>query len=137
MDEGFEYVYVETERYDGPKAGVADVNGVPHYFHWAWSPERPDAGDDEFLVWPIDAETLALERERWRIFATTHEFGSGETPTAEAEARHAELADLLDERGSPPAGARRLRAEWRFRDDELPRFRVDGTDYVVRWHGWP
>ncbi len=133
MDEEFEHVYAENERYDGPKAGVADVNGAPHYFHWAWSPERPDAGDDEFLVWPIDAETLALERERWRIFATWHEFGLGQGVSKEADARYAELSEILEDSGKPPQGARILRAEWKFRDDDLPRYRVDSTDFVVRW----
>lgn len=30
--DGFERVYVELEWYDGPRAGLADVNGKPHYF---------------------------------------------------------------------------------------------------------
>ena len=31
-NDGFEPVYVELDWYDGPQAGVAAVQGAPHYF---------------------------------------------------------------------------------------------------------
>ncbi|AIG77253.1 Hypothetical protein AJAP_21975 [Amycolatopsis japonica] len=69
---GFEHVHVENERYDGPQAGVADICGVPHYF------VRLNTlfGDgDEFSVWPIDDETLALEQEAWRLYVKAWDAG--------------------------------------------------------------
>lgn len=50
---GFDQVYVELDRYDGPAAGLADVHGVPHYFH------RDPDNDERFFVWPVDDVTLA------------------------------------------------------------------------------
>lgn len=32
QDDAFEAVYVELDWYDGPRAGLADIDGVPHYF---------------------------------------------------------------------------------------------------------
>jgi len=53
----FEHVFVETEWFDGPRAGIASVHGEPHRFLSLF-----DEGDDEylgsFLVWPVGAEEL-------------------------------------------------------------------------------
>jgi hypothetical protein len=57
----------------------------------------------------------------------------GQGASRDSQARYAELSEILKKSGEPPTEARRLRAEWRFRDDDLPRFRADSTDYVVRW----
>ncbi len=68
----FEHVFVENEWYDGPRAGIANVNGLPHRFL-----SQFDEGDDEylgmFLLWPVDADELALEQEQWQIYVTWNE----------------------------------------------------------------
>ena len=64
--EGFEAVYIELDRYTGPLTGVADVGGRPHYFQARWT--GSGAPEGEFVVWPIDPATFALERECWGIF---------------------------------------------------------------------
>ena len=46
----FENVYGELEWYDGPRSGIADVNGIPHRFKPLF-----DEADDESLT------TLAIE----------------------------------------------------------------------------
>ena len=61
-----ERVYVESDQYDGPLAGIADVGGVPHYFSAV--PESLDPTERVFQVWPITAEALALEQEQWATF---------------------------------------------------------------------
>ncbi|MBS2534446.1 hypothetical protein KGQ20_16870 [Catenulispora sp. NF23] len=69
--DGFERVYVELEWYDGPRAGLADVDGVPHYFEG----KDYDAADeaDEYNVCAASEDALALEREQWAIFARWNE----------------------------------------------------------------
>lgn len=63
----FEKVYVENERYDGPRAEVPEIHNVPHRFRSLW-----DEKEDEFLstfeVWPVSRVELELEIEQWRIF---------------------------------------------------------------------
>jgi hypothetical protein len=62
-------VYVENEWYDGPRAGIADVNGLPHRFASQWD-EASDEYLDTFLVWPVAPAELALEQEQWAIFVS-------------------------------------------------------------------
>ena len=62
-----ETVYVENEWYDGPRAGIADVNGVPHRYVSLFD-EVEDEYLDIFLIWPVDRQELDLEIEQWRIF---------------------------------------------------------------------
>ncbi|MFZ3194490.1 MAG: hypothetical protein WA154_14965 [Moraxellaceae bacterium] len=46
-----EKVYVEIDWYDGPRSGVADVNGIPHYFVSFFDEE--DNVFSIFTIWPI------------------------------------------------------------------------------------
>ena len=62
-----ERVHVENEWYDGPRAGVADVDGIPHRFKSIFD-EAEGRYLETFLVWPIDEKLVALEVEQWRIF---------------------------------------------------------------------
>lgn len=130
---GFEHVHVENDRYDGPQAGVADINGVPHYFlrlnHYF------DDGD-EFTVWPIDEATLALEKEQWRIFVATWDAaGAVAYPNAGVlPDRHHELDTFLAPHRVPPTDARTMFAQWHWdhRDDDR-RHDDDGPMYLMRW----
>lgn len=126
---GFEPVFVELDRYDGPLFGLAEVDGVAHYFR---------AADDGFFVWPADGPLLALERERWAVFAAwnaRYEAGTAEPDShpgaGGVDARYDELTALLAPHRHLPAHARRLAAEWRSLAG--PRYRADGVDYRVRW----
>jgi hypothetical protein len=62
-----EHVHVENEWYDGPRAGIADVGGLPHRFASQWDDDEEDYLGT-FLVWPVAPAELALEREQWAIF---------------------------------------------------------------------
>ncbi|WP_406431331.1 hypothetical protein [Streptomyces sp. NBC_01589] len=74
---GFERVYVELEWYDGPRFGLAGVDGKPHYFQ---NDDYDHAcGADEYRVWPASEAAVVLEREQWAIFARwnqRHEAGT-------------------------------------------------------------
>lgn len=134
--DGFERVYVELEWYDGPRAGLADVNGKPHYF------QSDDYGHaeaaDEYSVWPARDAAVELEREQWAIFASWNERYEAGTAGPEThpgrggiDARYDELDLLLAQYRQSPEGARRLVGEVRF--DAGARYRVEGLDYWFRW----
>ncbi|HEY1574164.1 MAG TPA: hypothetical protein VGG05_22675 [Pseudonocardiaceae bacterium] len=132
---GLERVYVELDWYDGPRAGLADVDGTVHYFHTDdYVAEVPEYG-----VWPAGEDVVALERESWAIFVRWHDrFGAG-TATSRShpghggiDARYDELTSLLTAHRQPPADARRLVAQWRSGSGG-GRYRIGGVDYRVRW----
>ncbi len=135
--DGFERVYVELDWYDGPRAGVADIDGVPHYFYsddWTSSVEA-----DTYHVWPASEVAVAWEREQFAIFARWDEgYQTGavklETHPGHGgtDARYDELTMLLAPFRQPPDDARRFTGELRFVGGA--RYRVDGLDYWFKWH---
>ena len=64
--DGFKRVIVELDWYDGVRAGIAEIAGVPHYFRADDYTQSPN--NVTFLTWPIDVDTLTLEIEQWCIF---------------------------------------------------------------------
>jgi hypothetical protein len=65
---GFEPVYIVLDWYDGPQAGLANVDGAPYYFHTVHYAASGGEPDDEYFVWLASEATLAWEREQWAIF---------------------------------------------------------------------
>ncbi|MFJ4988586.1 hypothetical protein ACIP9H_32895 [Streptomyces sp. NPDC088732] len=134
--DGFERVYAESEWYDGPRAGLADVDGRPHYF---LSEDYSHADlADEYSVWPASDAAVEWEREQWAIFARWNErYEAGtagpETHPGEGgiDARYDELNLLLAQYRQAPDDARRLVGEVRFGPGA--RYRVEGPDYWFRW----
>ncbi|MFD5639550.1 hypothetical protein ACFWJM_36170 [Streptomyces sp. NPDC127077] len=134
--DGFERVYVELEWYSGPRAGLADVGGQPHYFQgYDWD----DADEaDEYSVWPASDVAVELEREQWAIFVRWNERQGAGTVGPEIrpgqsgiDDRYDELALLLASYRQAPDDAQRLMGEVRF--DTGVRYRVEGPDYWFRW----
>lgn len=135
---GFERVHVESEWYDGPRSGIADIHGVPHRFM-----SHFDEKDDEWLstytVFPVDADTLALEREQWCIFVHwNRRYESGETglethpARGGVDARWDTLEALLADRRVVPPNARHAKAEFMrgARDEACSEA---GPGYRLRW----
>ncbi|WP_285752350.1 hypothetical protein [Lentzea sp. NBRC 105346] len=91
------------------RAGLADVNGKPHYFQ-GYDYNHADEAD-EYSVWPASDAAVELEREQW--------------------ARYDELDLLLKQYRQVPDDARRLVGEVRF--DAGARHRAEGVDYWFRW----
>jgi hypothetical protein len=63
--------------YDGPRSGVADYDGRPHYFESQWA-DIDHIDKDWFKLSPISQEVfeLELERERlWRKYAEASTIG--------------------------------------------------------------
>ncbi|WP_416958748.1 hypothetical protein [Streptomyces sp. Agncl-13] len=131
--DGFEPTYVDLEWYDGPRKGLALVDGVPHYYE-GWEYDRADEAD-EYLVWPASEAAVAMEREQWAIYVTyeVSDAGLEEHPGhGGIDARYDELQSLLAPHRQAPDGARRLVGEVRF-DDGDDRYRFDGVDHWFRW----
>ena len=118
----FEVVYT-YDWHDGPRQGVADLQGTPHVFQSEWR----DCGDtdiDTFLLIPIDPDIFALVLEDWAIWrrwetAFYQGAATQETHPAlpEDRSRYEELERLLE--GRPivdPVRAVRKTADFRKRN---------------------
>ena len=134
-----ERVYVENDWYDGPRAGIADINGIPHRFKSLdYEVEDEDLGT--FMVWPVDKNVLDLEIEQWRIFVewnTSYESGQADTDSHPGHggrnARWDEIEALLKQsRAYVPESAKRARAQFSRIDREV-RYAPSGPDYALRW----
>lgn len=139
--DGFERVHVENDWYDGPRSGLADVGGQPHYFQAVDSYHHPDEPDDEYFVWPASSAALACERQQWAIFVewnTRFEAGTASVEThpghGGVNARYDELTAQLAQHRAMPTDARRFAAEWHWLPaDRTTRYHLDGPDYLVKW----
>ena len=134
-----ERVYVENDWYDGPRAGIADVGGVPHRFT-----SQFDEAEDEylgtFLVWPVDADTLSLEIEQWKIFVAWNDLYEAGASDVNAHPGHGGVSQRWDEiqaqlhaaRTRVPANARcaRVRMEPLEQDQ---RYAPSGPSYSLCW----
>ena len=99
----FEVVYTVTNYYDGPRAGVALVDGIPHYFESQWK-DIDSSDNDIFLIQPVTPEILELALEDWAIWKRWETaFHKGETSKETHPAlpdelgRHKQLEQILNE----------------------------------------
>lgn len=100
----YEIVHTITDWYDGARAGVADLNGMPHYYENRWNEEKNE-WNEIYLLKQIDAETFALAIEDWEIWlrwecAFKEDKTTQEThPTLPDERqRHKEIENVLSNR---------------------------------------
>jgi hypothetical protein len=135
-----EQVHIENEWYDGPRAGIADIQGTPYRFKSRFD-EKADEYLGTYLVWPANTEELALEQEQWAIFVRwndDYERGIADVETHPGNAgvnkRWAELDALLkDRREIVPGDARRAKADL-VRIEREARYTLSGPDYRLRWN---
>jgi hypothetical protein len=97
----FEEVFTVTDYYDGPRQGIANCGGSPHFYDCEFSVEKQDY-TCLYQLTPVPAEVFSLALEDWAIWKRwEHAFASGragkETHPAlpEDAARHAEISSLL------------------------------------------
>jgi hypothetical protein len=138
---GFEPVHVELDWYDGPRSGLADVDGAPHYFQGVYDYHPSDEPDDyfDYFVWPANETAVAMEREQWEIFAEwniRYEAGTATVAThpghGEINSRYDELVTLLAPHRAMPERTRRLTATWHPGTRRV-RYPLDGPIYSVKW----
>lgn len=134
-----ERVYVESEWYDGPRSGIADIGGVPHRFKSLFD-EEDDEYFGTFVIWPIDKDSFELEIEQWNIFVSWNRlYESGEVDTEShpgnggINQRWDELELILKQsRNEIPDHAKQARAELKNLDRD-ERYSPTGPDYEFRW----
>jgi hypothetical protein len=138
--DGCHPVVVELDWYDGPRAGLVDIDGEPHYFRCA--DEDYSVPADRYLVWPAGEPAATLEREQWLIFVRWNErYEAGSAGVDRhpghggVDPRYDELTARLTPHRRAPDDARVLVAEWR--SDGGDRYRPDGPGYRVRWRAAP
>ena len=64
---GWDRVYTVNDYYDGPRLGIADVDGVPHIYEAEFDYSSDEYGDTYFVS-PVDEGLLALVLEDWEIW---------------------------------------------------------------------
>jgi hypothetical protein len=64
---GYEYVFTVTEYFDGPRKGIANYQGNPHFYECIFD-EVKDDYSGVFQLTPLDSETLKLAMEDWEIW---------------------------------------------------------------------
>lgn len=134
-----ERVYVENEWYDGPRAGVADVDGIPHRFRSIFD-ETEDEYLETFLVWPIEKKVVELEIEQWRIFVEWNllyeaaEVGVDSHPGHGGRSRRWDEIEALltSSRSEVPALARRAIAQISY-IERTARYEPTGPGYMLAW----
>jgi hypothetical protein len=125
-----------NDYYDGPRLGVAELNGVPHLYEAEFDYNRDEYGDTYFLS-PIDRDLLELVLEDWEIWCrwhqahTRHEVDLESHPALPQDrARHEELKRLIGDRfKSDPS--RRTRYRGTFSTKKEHRGTWNGT--LVEW----
>jgi hypothetical protein len=100
----YEIVHTISDWYDGAIAGIANLNGKPHYYEKYWQ-EGENFWSDTYFLKPLDDETFALAMEDWKIWLRWEKaFKEGKTtqethPALPKERqRHEELSQILAER---------------------------------------
>jgi hypothetical protein len=141
MSDEYETVHTMTDYYDGPRGGIAEVNGRPHLYTSTWADIDADQ-QDVFELRAVDAETLSLALESWSIWLRWEEaFHDGLTdlkthPALPADrARRNELDAALDLRlaalaARPPDAT--AHADFRVAQNR-PRRRKGWQPLQVRW----
>jgi hypothetical protein len=139
MNEDFQALYTIEDYYDGPRSGVADFEGRPHYYRSIyldaaqWNPD-----EDRFELSPVTLEVQAAACEAAAIFKrwdtmrqatpsftyTDEEFGA----LPEERARYHELERFLESSYAAAARTRRILVHGEFRVCESSPSRLQ-----VRW----
>jgi hypothetical protein len=126
----YEIVHTISDWFDGARAGVANLNGEPHYYKNQWL-ENEQSWSELYLLQPLDTETFAFVMEDWEIWLRWEKaFKEGKTTQEthpvlpEERRRHEELKPILMERLVViPEKSIRATAEF-----------VYGQPTKVKWH---
>jgi hypothetical protein len=76
---GFEEVFTVTDYYDGPRQGVANYQGLPHFYDCFFSEHARDYSN-LYRLTPVSHEAFQLALEDWAIWERWERaFHAGET----------------------------------------------------------
>lgn len=98
---GFEEVFTVTDYYDGPRQGIANYGGSPHFYDCVISDEKQNYSD-LYRLTPVTDQAFQLALEDWAIWERwDRAFKAGQTSEKthpalpEDAARHAEIKSLV------------------------------------------
>ena len=101
---GFEEVFTVTDYYDGPRQGIANYQGQPHFYDCIFGGLKQDYSN-LYRLTPVSQELLVLALEDWGIWKRWERaFYTGAVdrdshPALPAERdRHLQIHQLLDGR---------------------------------------
>lgn len=64
---GYERVFTVTDFYDGPRQGVANFNGTPHFYDCIFSYQE-DGYSNSYRLTPISIQLFDFAMEDWAIW---------------------------------------------------------------------
>lgn len=67
LEPGYQRVHTMTDYYDGPRKGIADLDGRPHLYESEWD-DLADNYAFTFRLSPVTADIFALATESWHIW---------------------------------------------------------------------
>jgi hypothetical protein len=102
LKDGFEMVFTVEEYYDGPRKGIANYRGKPHFYGCILNEEKQNYSD-KFRLTPLDQKNFELALEAWEIWRHSEiAFHTDKTtrdthPTLPQDAeRYSELNKMLE-----------------------------------------
>ena len=102
LEPGYEEVLIVTDYYDGPRQGVANFKGEPHFCDCIFDEMRSDYSN-LYRLTPISPHILDLAREDWAIWERWESAFKAGSTTRETHpalpqdrARHEEIRAVLD-----------------------------------------
>ncbi len=64
---GYEFVFTVRDYHDGPRSGVANFHGTPHFYECVFDEER-DGYSNSYLLVALNQEVFKAATENWEIF---------------------------------------------------------------------
>jgi len=102
LQPGYEEVFTVTDYYDGPRKGVANFRGQPHFYDCLFNQANSEYSDLYHLT-PLPDRIFELAKEDWAIWkkweAVFHSGGTtieSHPALPQDRARHEEIRAILD-----------------------------------------
>ena len=132
-----EKVHFVIDYWDGPRVGVADHCGTPHYFRALFDEER-DEWSDVFTLWPLDPDIYQLLIERieiWQRWQEAYESGATSLDShpalPEDTNRSNELAEIIERKTDFDQNTA-IRLKGSFEADDRTKL-TSHRKWLVRW----
>jgi hypothetical protein len=79
LKDGFELVFTVEDYYDGPRKGIANYQGRPHFYECIFD-EKKQNYSNRFQLTPLDQNSFEIALEAWEIWRRWEmAFSQGET----------------------------------------------------------
>jgi hypothetical protein len=102
LQPGYEEVFTVTDYYDGPRKGIANFRGQPHFYDCIFD-EAQDEYSELYRLTPISRRIFELAKEDWKIWRKWESaYHSGKVALQshpalpQDRARHEEIRTVLD-----------------------------------------